>query len=61
MNVARTLWCVSLTLPLLTGCITRSEHDKLMAEKGLYYNLFMSQFKGKGPGGEVDTSGFVST
>ncbi len=36
-------------------------HDKLMAEKGLYYNLFMSQFKGKGPGGDVDTSGFVST
>lgn len=32
MNVARTFWCVSLSLPLLTGCITRSEHDKLMAE-----------------------------
>lgn len=32
MNAARTLWCVSLTLPLLTGCITRNEHDKLMAE-----------------------------
>jgi len=36
-------------------------HDSLMAEKGFYYNLYMSQFKGKGPGGEVDTSGFVST
>jgi ATP-binding cassette subfamily B protein len=36
-------------------------HDKLMADEGLYYNLFMSQFKGKGPGGDVDTSGFVST
>ena len=36
-------------------------HAELMAEKGFYYNLYMSQFKGKGPGGDVDTSGFVST
>ena len=36
-------------------------HDELMAEKGFYYNLYMSQFKGKGPAGEVDTSAFVST
>ena len=36
-------------------------HDNLMAKKGFYYALYMSQFKGKGPGGEVDTSGFVST
>jgi ATP-binding cassette subfamily B protein len=41
--------------------VEMDSHDKLMAEKGLYYNLFMSQFKGKGPGGDVDTSGFVST
>jgi ABC-type multidrug transport system fused ATPase/permease subunit len=36
-------------------------HENLMAKKGFYYNLFMSQFKGKGPAGEVDTSGFIST
>jgi ABC-type multidrug transport system fused ATPase/permease subunit len=36
-------------------------HETLMAEEGFYYNLYMSQFKGKGPGGEVDTSGFIST
>jgi ATP-binding cassette subfamily B protein len=37
-------------------------HDELMAKKGFYYRLYMSQFKGKGPGGEaVDTSDFVST
>ena len=41
--------------------VEMDSHDKLMAEKGLYYNLFMSQFKGKGPGGDVDTSGLVST
>ena len=41
--------------------VEMDSHDELMAEKGLYYNLYMSQFKGKGPGGEVDTSGFVST
>lgn len=38
-----------------------ASHNELMAAKGFYYNLYMSQFKGKGPGGEVDTSGFVST
>jgi len=41
--------------------VEMDSHDKLMAEKGFYYNLYMSQFKGKGPGGEVDTSGFIST
>lgn len=41
--------------------VEMDSHDALMAEEGLYYNLYMSQFKGKGPGGEVDTSGFVST
>ena len=29
-----------------------ASHDELMAAKGLYYALYMSQFKGKGPGGE---------
>ncbi len=37
-------------------------HDELMAAQGFYYNLYMSQFKGKLPGGTaVDTSGFIST
>ncbi len=38
-------------------------HDELMAMKGFYYRLYMSQFKGKGPDGgeDVDTSGFAST
>jgi len=35
-------------------------HDDLMAAKGFYYNLYMSQFRGQAPG-DVDTSGFVST
>jgi ATP-binding cassette subfamily B protein len=42
----------------------QGSHDELMAAKGFYYKLYMSQFKGKGPAGEagtVDTSGFVST
>jgi ABC-type multidrug transport system fused ATPase/permease subunit len=37
-------------------------HDELMAAKGFYYALYMSQFKGKGPAGEVETElEFVST
>ncbi len=37
-------------------------HDELMAKKGFYYNLYMSQFKGKLPGsGAIDHSQFVST
>ena len=31
-----------------------ASHDELMAAKGFYYSLYMSQFKGKGPAGEVD-------
>jgi ABC-type multidrug transport system fused ATPase/permease subunit len=27
-----------------------ASHDELMAAKGIYYALYMSQFKGKGPG-----------
>ncbi|MBX7434600.1 hypothetical protein JDV09_21230 [Mycobacterium sp. Y57] len=27
-------------------------HDDLMAAAGFYHALYMSQFKGKGPGGE---------
>jgi len=37
-------------------------HDALMAQKGFYYSLYMSQFKGKAPGGEpTDLADFVST
>ncbi len=37
-------------------------HDELMADKGFYYALYMSQFKGKAPGGaEAATASFVST
>ena len=33
-----------------------------MAQKGFYYALYMSQFKGKGPVGAVETDvEFVST
>lgn len=43
--------------------VEQDSHDKLMAEKGFYYALYMSQFKGKGPAGDgeqVDVD-FVST
>ena len=37
-------------------------HDELMAEKGFYYALYMSQFKGKAPAGAAEGSAeFVST
>ena len=37
-------------------------HDELMARKEFYYNLYMSQFKGKGPAGEVGIEmDFVAT
>ncbi|MDH5290126.1 MAG: ABC transporter ATP-binding protein, partial [Acidimicrobiia bacterium] len=29
-----------------------ASHDDLMAAKGFYYALYMSQFKGKGPSGD---------
>ena len=29
-------------------------HDELMAARGFYYRLYMSQFKGKGPASQVD-------
>ena len=39
-----------------------ASHNELMAKQGFYYNLYMSQFKGKLPGGDaVDMSQFVST
>jgi len=39
-------------------------HDELMAARGFYFKLYMSQFKGKGAAGEENAagpSGFVST
>ena len=37
-------------------------HDELMAQKGFYYALYMSQFKSKAPGGEGAAGvEFVST
>jgi ATP-binding cassette subfamily B protein len=37
-------------------------HDELMAKRGFYYALYMSQFKGKAPGGaEAANVDFVST
>jgi ATP-binding cassette subfamily B protein len=37
-------------------------HDELMATKGFYYSLYMSQFKGKAPAGaEAASADFVST
>jgi ATP-binding cassette subfamily B protein len=37
-------------------------HDELMARKGFYYSLYISQFKGKAPGGaEAGSAAFVST
>ena len=39
-----------------------ASHDDLMADKGFYYALYMSQFKGKAPGGaEAADVDFVST
>ncbi len=39
-----------------------ASHDELMAEKGFYYALYMSQFKGKAPAGaEAADVDFVST
>ena len=39
-----------------------ASHDELMADKGFYYALYMSQFKGKAPGGaEAADVDFVST
>ncbi len=32
--------------------IEQGTHDELMARRGFYYDLYMSQFKGKAPGGD---------
>jgi ABC-type multidrug transport system fused ATPase/permease subunit len=39
-----------------------ASHDELMAQKGFYYSLYMSQFKGAAPGGmEAVAMEFEST
>ncbi len=40
-----------------------ASHDELMAKRGFYYALYMSQFKGKGPGDDAEAAStdFVST
>ncbi|MEZ4519381.1 MAG: ABC transporter ATP-binding protein [Chloroflexota bacterium] len=42
--------------------VEQGTHDELMAEHGFYYTLYMSQFKGKAPGGEQSgDASFIST
>ncbi|MCP4165698.1 MAG: ABC transporter ATP-binding protein [Chloroflexi bacterium] len=42
--------------------VEEGPHDELMAARGFYYALYMSQFKGKAPGGEEATDvEFIST
>ncbi len=42
--------------------VEMASHDDLMAVKGFYYALYMSQFKGKAPAGTVAADvEFVST
>ncbi len=42
--------------------VEMASHDELMAQKGFYYALYMSQFKGAAPGGmEAVAMDFVST
>ncbi len=42
--------------------VEQGPHDDLMSQRGFYYTLYMSQFKGKAPGGaEAGKSEFVST
>lgn len=34
--------------------VEQGPHDELMRKKGFHYALYMSQFKGKAPAGEID-------
>ncbi len=54
----------SANIMVLNGgeIVEYASHDELMAEKGFYYALYMSQFKGKAPAGaEAADVDFVST
>jgi ATP-binding cassette subfamily B protein len=41
--------------------IERGKHDELLAERGFYYNLYMSQFRRMEPGKPSDPDGRLST
>lgn len=41
--------------------VEQGAHNVLMAKKGFYYTLYMSQFKGKAPGGEKATAELVAS
>lgn len=41
--------------------VEQGSHDELMAREGFYYTLYMSQFKGKLPGGESGSATFASS
>jgi ATP-binding cassette subfamily B protein len=43
--------------------VEMDSHDNLMAAKGFYYALYMSQFKGKGPegNGQAEATNWIST
>ena len=54
----------SVMIMVLNGgeIVEYAPHDKLMANKIFYYALYISQFKGKAPGGaEASDVDFVST
>jgi len=41
--------------------VEQGTHDELMDKQGFYYTLYMSQFKGKAPGGEKATAAFAAS
>ena len=44
-------WC---SVRISKEIVEFASHDDLMAARGFYYALYMSQFKGKAPGSEED-------
>jgi len=63
ITIARTIVAQPKIMVLNGGEIVEmASHDDLMAMKGFYYALYMSQFKGKAPAGTVAVDvEFVST
>lgn len=49
------------TVKALMEIVEYGPHEELMAQKGFYSSLSMSQFKGKAPGGTGELADFVST
>jgi ABC-type multidrug transport system fused ATPase/permease subunit len=41
--------------------VEQGTHEELMEREGFYYTLFMSQFKGKVPGGKKAPAAFVAS